>query len=162
MALLAVLYGVIGHGSIWYPVNLLAAAGSANIGAMTSTELLAFSQTGLVLACIIHFCASTLVGLLYSAILPVFPSRPILIGGIIAPLLWTGLLYTAQDVINPALNARIEWPWFVAFQGLFGVVAGIVVSRHERVATLQHEPFALRAGIEAPGFVTERNEEEQP
>ena len=27
MAVLAILYGVIGHGSIWYPVNLLAAAG---------------------------------------------------------------------------------------------------------------------------------------
>src|SRR5215471_10617077 len=40
MALLAILYGVIGHKSIWYPVNLLAAAGSARINAMSYDELL--------------------------------------------------------------------------------------------------------------------------
>src|SRR5215510_5851775 len=34
MAVLAILYGLIRHGSIWYPVNLLAASGSAHIDAM--------------------------------------------------------------------------------------------------------------------------------
>jgi len=160
MALLAVLYGLIGHKSIWYPINLLAAAGSAELSAMSYQQLLAFSGTGLVLASVIHIAASALVGLLYSVLLPIFPRRPILVGGIIAPLLWSGLLYTAQDVINPALNARIDWPWFMAFQFVFGVVAGLVVARHERVFTLQHLPVAVRLGIEAPGIMAEKNGEE--
>jgi hypothetical protein len=160
MALLAVLYGLIGHMSIWYPINLLAAAGSAKLSAMSYQQLLAFSGTGLVLASAIHIAASALVGLLYSVLLPIFPRRPILVGGIIAPLLWSGLLHTAQDIINPALNARIDWPWFMAFQFVFGVVAGLVVARHERVFTLQHLPVAVRLGIEAPGIMAEKNGEE--
>jgi len=65
MAMLAVLYGLIGHKSIWYPVNLLAAAGSARISAMSYDQLLGFDGTGLVLAFIIHAAGSALVGLLY-------------------------------------------------------------------------------------------------
>ncbi|HTB64031.1 MAG TPA: hypothetical protein VK737_10640 [Opitutales bacterium] len=160
MALLAVLYGLIGHKSIWYPINLLAAAGSAKLSAMSYQELLAFSGTGLVLASVIHIAASALVGLLYSVLLPIFPRRPILVGGIIAPLLWSGLLYSTQSIINPTLNARIDWPWFMAFQFVFGVVAGLVVARHERVFTLQYLPVAVRLRVEAPGFMGEKNGEE--
>jgi len=160
MALLAVLYGLIGHGSIWYPINLLAAAGSAKLSAMSYEQLLAFSGTGLILASVIHVAASALVGLLYSVLLPIFPRRPLLVGGIIAPLLWSGLLYSTQYIINPTLNARIDWPWFMAFQLVFGVVAGLVVARHERVFTLQFLPVAIRLGVEAPGFMAEKNGEE--
>jgi hypothetical protein len=160
MALLAILYGLIGHKSIWYPINLLAASGSAEISAMSYEQLLAFSGTGLILASVIHIAASALVGLLYSVMLPIFPRRPILVGGIIAPLLWSGLLYAEQSVINPVLNARIDWPWFMAFQFVFGVVAGVVVVRHERVYTLQYLPMAARLGLEAPGFMSEKSGEE--
>jgi hypothetical protein len=132
MALLAVLYGLIGHKSIWYPINLLAAAGSAKISAMSYEQLLAFSGTGLVLASVIHIAASALVG----------------------------LLYATQDIIDPTLNARIDWPWFMAFQFVFGVVAGLVVARHARVFTLQYLPIAVRLGVEAPGFMAEKNGEE--
>src|SRR6185369_954197 len=156
MAVLALLYGLLGHNSIWYPINLLAAAGSADLSAMSYHQLLAFSGTGLVLAIIIHLAASILVGLLYSVLLPIFPRRPLLVGGIIAPLLWSGLLYSAQGIINPALNARIDWPWFMACQFAFGIVAGVVVARHQRIFTLQHLPVAVRLGIEAPGIMPEK------
>lgn len=160
MALLAILYGLVGHKSIWYPINLLAAAGSAKLSAMSYEQLLAFSSTGLVLASVIHIAASTLVGLLYGVLLPIFPRRPILVGGLIAPLLWSGLLYATQDIINPTLNAHIDWPWFMACQFAFGVVAGLVVARHARVFTLQYAPVAVRLGVEAPGFMTEKNGED--
>jgi MFS family permease len=127
---------------------------------MSYEQLLAFSGTGLVLASVIHIAASTLVGLLYSVLLPIFPRRPILVGGIIAPLLWSGLLYAAQDIINPALNARIDWPWFMMCQFVYGVLAGLVVARHARVFTLQYLPIAVRLGVEAPGFMKEKNGEE--
>ena len=158
MAVLAILYGLIGHGSIWYPVNLLAAAGSAQIAAMDYNQLLAFNGTGLVLAIIVHVIGSALVGLLYGVTLPMFPRRPILLGGILAPLFWSGLLFAELGIINPALQARIDWGWFMASQFAFGLVAGFVVARHERISTMQHVPFAMRAGIEAPGIGNEKNE----
>jgi hypothetical protein len=160
MAVLAILYGVIGHGSIWYPVNLLAATGSANISAMSYDQLRAFSVTGLVLAVIIHGFGSALVGLLYGLALPMFPRRPMLLGGLLAPVFWSGILYATLGIINPALQARIDWKWFMASQFAFGVVAGFVVMRHEPISTMQHLPFAVRAGIEAPGIEDEKGESE--
>ena len=74
--------------------------------------------------------------------------------------IYRGLLYAALGIVNPALNARIDWPWFIACQFVFGLVAGAVVVRHERIPTMQHLPFAVRTGIEAPGLMGEKNEEE--
>jgi hypothetical protein len=158
MAILAILYGLIGHKSIWYPVNLLAAAGSADISAMSYEDLLKFNGVGLVLATIIHVMSSALVGLLYGIALPMFPRRPILLGGIMAPLFWSGILYTGLGIMNPALQAQIHWGWFLASQFAFGLVAGLVVARHEPIATMQYLPFAVRAGIEAPGMEQEKSE----
>ena len=125
---------------------------------MSYEQLLAFNGTGLVLAFIIHAAGSALVGLLYGIALPMFPRRPMLLGGILAPLFWSGILYAGLGIINPALQARIDWRWFMASQFAFGLVAGFVVARHERISTMQHLPFAVRAGIEAPGI---GNEEER-
>jgi hypothetical protein len=152
MALLAVLYGLIGHHSIWYPVNLLAAAGSARISAMNYEQLRAFHAMGLVLAIMIHGAGSALVGLLYGVTLPMFPRHPVLLGGILAPLFWSGILFTALGIINPALQTRIDWPWFMASQFAFGLVAGFVVALHERIPTMQYLPFAVRAGVKTPGI----------
>jgi len=160
MAVLAVLYGLIGHKSIWYPVNLLAAAGSARISAMSYEQLLVFDGTGLVLAFLIHAAGSALVGLLYGIALPMFPRRPLLLGGILAPLFWSGILYAGLGIMNPTLQARIDWRWFMASQFAFGLVAGFVVARHERISTMQYLPFAVRAGIEAPGLGNEESDNE--
>ena len=90
--------------------------------------------------------------------LPMIPRHPILLGGVIAPVLWTGLIHGVIDYINPLLNQRIDWLWFVVSQMGFGLVAGPVVARHHRIATWQHLPFLMRAGIEAPGVMHERND----
>jgi len=159
MAVLAIFYGLVGHGSIWYPVNLLAATGSARIDAMDYNQLLAFHGTGLVLAIIIHVIGSALVGLLYGVSLPMFPRRPILLGGILAPLFWSGILYAGLGIIHPTLQARIDWGWFIVTQFAFGVVAGFVVARHERISTMQHLPFVVRAGVEATGIEEDKPED---
>ena len=159
MAVLAILYGIIKHRSIWYPINLLAAAGSARISAMSHEQLLAFDGTGLLLATFIHLTGSALIGLLYGISLPMLPRRPILFGGILAPVFWTGFLHAGMEIINPALESRIDWPWFLVCQVAFGLVAGLVVARRNRIFTMQHLPFALRAGIEAPGLMREKGKE---
>ena len=159
MAVLAIVYGIIKHHSIWYPINLLAAAGSSRISAMSYEQLLNYDGTGLVLATFIHLTGSALVGLLYGISLPMLPRRPILFGGILAPVFWTGFLHAGMEIINPALEAQIDWPWFLACQVAFGLVTGIVVKRHNRIFTMQHLPFAVRAGIESPGIMKERGKE---
>jgi hypothetical protein len=119
---------------------------------MSYEQLLAFDGVGLVLAIFIHGIGSALVGLLYGVALPMFPRRPILLGGVMAPLFWSGILYAGLGIINPALQAAIHWGWFIASQFAFGLVAGFVVARHEPIATMQYLPFAVRAGFEGPGI----------
>jgi MFS family permease len=111
---------------------------------------------------IIHLITSLLVGLLYGAMLPMFPRRPILLGGVIAPMLWSGLLYSVLGLLNPLLDRKIDWYWFVASQFAFGIVAGLVVARQSRVPTHQFMPFLMRAGIEAPGMSKEKPGKDEP
>jgi hypothetical protein len=59
------------------------------------------------------------------------------------------------------MNQRIDWRWFVLSQIGFGIVAGIVVARRERIQTRQVMPLAVRMGIEAPGLVEEHSEDYQ-
>ena len=160
MAALACLYGVLKQRSIWYPINLLAATIYGQSLQLTPTTLNAFHLGSFVVASFIHLLTSLLVGLLYGAMLPMFPRRPILLGGVIAPILWTGLLHSILDLINPLLNAHIDWPWFVASQFAFGIVAGLVVVRQQRVRIRQFVPFLMRAGFEGPGITKERPEKD--
>lgn len=148
MAAVALLYGLLGHGSPWYPVNLLAAAISAPLAGASSEALKAFSLHGLVLALILHAVLSLLVGLLYGVLLPMVPGHPARWGGLVAPILWSGLLAMTLPILDPALHARISWPWFVASQIAFGLVAGLVVARTGRIATFQHASFVERAGLD--------------
>jgi len=104
---------------------------------------------------------SILVGLLYGAMLPMFPRRPIVLGGLIAPVLWSGLLYTILGLLNPLLASHIDWFWFVASQVAFGIVAGLVVMRQTSIPTRENVSFALRAGIEAPGLIPPRGSGEE-
>jgi hypothetical protein len=162
MAVCACLYGFLRQGSIWYPINLLAATVYSQSLEFGTTSLSAFHLNSFSLALLIHLLGSLLVGLLYGAMLPMFPRRPVLLGGIIAPILWTGLLYSILGVLDPLLNKLISWPWFVASQFAFGIVAGLVVVRQQRVHTYQFVPFLMRAGIEAPGISQERPKKDGP
>jgi hypothetical protein len=157
MAVLAVLYGLISGKGIWYPINLLSAGFFP--ARVTTAQIAAFHWDALIIATIVHLICSLLVGLLYGAALPMFPRRPILLGGVIAPVLWSGLIHSILEAVDPVLNQRIDWPWFVISQMGFGVVAGIVVSRQQRIRTWQYLPFAVRAGIEAPGVMDKKDGE---
>ena len=150
MAILAVLHGIALHGSPWYTINILAATAMANLANADTATLSSFIPEAFFAALVIHAIASILVGLLYGVMLPMFPRYPAFWAAIVAPLLWTGLLWSSLSVINPVLDARIEWRWFILCQIAFGAVAGFVVNLSERVHTLQHVPFAIRSGIEAP------------
>ncbi|HLH75528.1 MAG TPA: hypothetical protein VKV28_01860 [Candidatus Binataceae bacterium] len=152
MAVMAGLYGWARYGSLWYPINILAASVMPGLANARFSELARFNLEILLIATLIHALVSLLVGLLYGVLLPMLPRRPVLFGGVIAPLMWSGFLWASLSVINPVLDQRIDWGWFVLCQFGFGLTAGLVTARAERIHTLQFMPFAVRSGLEAPGL----------
>ncbi|MFY9743963.1 MAG: hypothetical protein WA252_20375 [Candidatus Sulfotelmatobacter sp.] len=157
MAALACGYGLLKTGSIWYPINLLAAVIYRESSRLGPAQLYSFHADAFAIAFVLHGVVSIFVGLLYGAMLPMFPRRPIVLGGLIAPVLWSGLLYTILGLLNPLLASHIDWPWFIASQVAFGVVAGFVVMRQAKIPTRENVSFVLRAGIEAPGTMLPRD-----
>ncbi len=151
MALCAALYGIVVHGSVWYPLNLLAAIAMPRMAEADFATLRAFDGVAFVVGLVAHGVTSVLVGALYAAILPLLPRRHLLWGGLLAPLLWSGFLWASLGVIDPALNARIAWSWFIASQIAFGLTTGWVVASATPVATAQTRPFVARARVEATG-----------
>jgi hypothetical protein len=163
MAVLVCAYGLLKAGSIWYPINLLAATVYSESLKLGPAQLNSFHADSFAIALVLHGIGSIFVGLLYGAMLPMFARRPIVLGGLIAPVLWSGLLYSIMQLLNPLLASRINWFWFMASQIAFGAVAGMVVVRQERVSTRENLPFVIRAGIEAPGITRPRERgEKQP
>jgi hypothetical protein len=156
MAALACTYGLWKMGSIWYPINLLAAAVYSQ-SIKYGDQLFSFHADSFILACVIHGVVSLLVGLLYGAMLPMFPRRPIILGGLVAPVVWSALIYAILGILNPLLESKIDWWWFLASQSAFGIVAGFVVIRQSRVPTRENVPWVLRAGLEAPGTMREHD-----
>jgi uncharacterized membrane protein YagU involved in acid resistance len=150
MAGVALVFGLISQGSIWYPINLLAGAALPEMATASMEKLRQFNALALVLGTVVHLLTSILVGLLYAVMLPMFPKRAWLWAGWLAPILWTGLIASTLDVVNPALNKRIDWRWFIASQLAFGVIGGYVIARSQSIETMQSWPLAARAGIEAP------------
>jgi hypothetical protein len=151
MAVVALAYGLIVQGSPWYPINLLSAVAMPRMAQADLAELRAFNTTALVLGIVAHGLTSILAGLLYAVILPMLPRRHMLWGGLVAPLLWTGGLWALLGFINPVLNARVDWVWFIISQIAFGLTAGFVVAREQPIATMQTWPLAARAGVQAGG-----------
>jgi hypothetical protein len=59
------------------------------------------------------------------------------------------------------LDAHIAWGWFVASQIFYGVVAGSVVARAERIRTVASLPPIARLGLETPGLISSREMEDK-
>jgi len=160
MAIVACLYGFIAYRSIWYPINLLAAVALPSLAEADVAQLAAFNGAGFIVALISHGLISVLVGVLFAVLLPMLPSRRAAFwSSFMSPLLWSALIWATLRLINPALNARIDWLWFIASQIAFGMTTGYVVHHSRMVETMQSWPLAARAGIAAPGVMHERRED---
>jgi hypothetical protein len=133
MLLPALLWGLLtGHG-LWYPVNLLAGMALPLPANMDPHQLEQFLKDPhwslLLVAVVIHVVLSVVIGLVYGVLLPTLPEvpRPIAWGGLLMPILWTGVSYVAMNTANPALPERVSWPWFVLSQFVFGITMPAVV-----------------------------------
>jgi len=131
----ALLWGLLSGLGIWYPVNLLAGMIVPGLGAQPAGELERFHASWLAVAIAIHAALSIGFGLVYGVLLPRLRPipGPMVWGGLLFPLLWTGTSHSLMGVVNPLLQHQVDWPWFVASQFVFGVVAAIVVVRSEKV-----------------------------
>jgi hypothetical protein len=152
MSIPALLWGLLkGHG-IWYPVNLLAGMVWPGLGAMADEELHHLHTDWLLAATAVHIALSAAFGVVYGLILPRLRPipAPMVWGGLLMPLVWTGVGYGLMGVVNPVLQQRVDWPWFISSQFVFGVVAAVVVVRSETV----HIPPAGRGLDRVSDFVT--------
>ncbi len=141
MGIPALLYGFFYQGSIWYPANLLAGMvipGLIPADLPHAEELIylrEFHFLPLFLATVMHLLISMGLGLIYGVMLPTLPGSPLIWGGIVLPLLWTGGSYAFMGVINPVLGQFVSWPYFIASQFVFGIACAVVVTRSEKVYT---------------------------
>jgi hypothetical protein len=150
MAVLAMAYGLVVQHSIWYPINLMAAAGVPSLATANLATLREFSAAGLTVAVLSHLAFSILVGLLYTVLLPMLPPRlEWLFGGVMTPLIWTALIYPTFNLINPALAQRVDWGWFLVCQVSFGLAGGYVVFKSQKVETMQSWSMGQRMGLHA-------------
>lgn len=152
MAAFACLYGLVMQHSIWYPVNLLAGVVVPGIDSETVQQLRQFQVLPFFAALFGHIIISILVGIVYAVILPMFPKYAPFWAGILMPIFWSGLVATTLSIINPIMNERISWPWFIAAQLAFGLVGGFFIGRSTSIRTMQSWTLAERAFVEAPGL----------
>lgn len=158
MAVLACLYGFIAQSSIWYPVNLLAGMVMPTLGNESVAQLRTFDGGAFAAALFGHISLSVLVGVLYAVTIPMFPKRFVIWSGIVMPIIWSALILTLLNLLNPALNDKINWPWFVVCQIAFGLVCGAVIAKSAPIKTMQSWTMAERAAMMAPGILPERGE----
>jgi uncharacterized membrane protein YagU involved in acid resistance len=133
----ALIWALLAGHTIWYPVNLLAGMVWAGLGLVPTTELEEFRLTLFLVGVVIHAMMSLVMGLLYGVLLPTLPKirgGQFAWGAIVLPMLWTGVSYGMMGVVNPILEAKVSWGWFIMSQFVFGVAAEIVVVRTEMVA----------------------------
>ena len=159
MALLAGAYGMFSGNGIWYPMNLLVAGFFPTMATQTATQIGAFRLNEFLVAVALHIAISLTVGLLYGAMLPMLPKHPILLGGFVAPLVWSGMIHSVLEFVNPVMNHLIDWLWFGLSQMGFGIAAGLVVTVQEQILTRENLPLMARMGIEAPGVSGEHEED---
>jgi hypothetical protein len=136
MALPAVLWAAASGRGFWYPVNLLAGMILPGPGKLEGAQLGSFHLEWFLAASAVHAVLSVCFGVVFALMTPRLPPMPgpIVWGGLVLPLVWTGVAYGLMGVVNPALQEHVSWAWFIVSQFVFGVVAAVVVLRSEKVS----------------------------
>ncbi len=133
MAILAMGHSLVMGRGIFFNLNLLSAVVLRRFNDVDVETIQQFDLGACVLALAIHFTASAGIGLIYGLILPMLPISPFYWAGLIAPLIWSGLMHGLMGVINPVMSHYIDWPWFVVCQFAFGLTLGWYISREEKI-----------------------------
>lgn len=148
MAVVAIAWGLVDGKGFWLPINLLAGVLLPSIGEADPAQLGAFNAGWFVTATLLHIVLSVMVGTIFVVALPMMPRRPLLAGGLIAPIIWTGVVFATLRIVNPTLEEYISWPWFVGSQVAFGLACAAVISRFNLVRLQIGRSFEDRIGLE--------------
>lgn len=135
MPLPALLWSLGTGRGVWYPMNLLAGMMVPGLNNPDAPEMREFHADWFVMALVAHAVVSVGFAVACALLLPKLrpiPS-PFAWGGLVMPVLWTGMTYGLMGVANPVLQGKVSWPWFIVSQFTFGVAASIVVVRSEMV-----------------------------
>jgi hypothetical protein len=135
MGVPAVLWAAASGRGFWYPINVLAGMVVTGPGQLDAMDLGRFHANWFVAACVVHAVLSISFGVLFALLAPRLPPMPgpFAWGGLVLPLVWTGTTYGLMGVVNPVLQARVVWFWFIVSQFVYGVVAAVVVHRSELI-----------------------------
>jgi uncharacterized membrane protein YagU involved in acid resistance len=136
MPIPALAWALISGHTIWFPVNLLAGIVLPGMDEMPVAELQQFNMVWFMIGLVGHIIMSVTIGLIYGVLLPTIPGAAhwqIIVGGILLPLIWTGLSRGSMGIANPALQHNVDWPFYAMSQYFFGLAAAIVVVRSEKV-----------------------------
>ena len=147
MAVVALIWGAV-QGSIWLPVNLLAAMVLSSYDTESLESLSTFQASGLFSALGIHLAFSIMIGLLLGAMMPMAARWPMIFACIVAPVVWSMLTYAGMGVLDPTLEKYVDWWWFFGSQFAFGIVAGVVIGRSEKISVVQYLSPAERFKLE--------------
>ncbi len=101
MAAVAVAWGLVEHGSVWLPINLLAGAVNPTMVSLDEAQLAAFNAGWIAIATLIHVVLSIGTGLLFTVALPMMPRRPMLFGIVVAPVILSSLSWGTMGIVNP-------------------------------------------------------------
>ena len=148
MAVVAIVWGLIYHSSIWFPINLLAAMVLSSYDTASAESLSQFSAAGFFAAVGIHLAFSIMVGLVLAAMMPMAIKWPRVFAGIVAPCVWSLILWVAMSVLDPTLEVWVNWLWFFGSQFAFGITAGFIIAATERIETVQFLTPAERMALE--------------
>ncbi len=120
----------------WYPANLLAGMVVSGHNNPSAPEMREFHADLLAVAMVMHVALAVGFGVACALLLPRLRpiSSPFAWGALLMPMLWTAASYSLMGVVNPVLQEKVDWPWFIVSQFVFGVVSAIVVLRSEQIA----------------------------
>ncbi|MFO0846358.1 MAG: hypothetical protein U0797_28940 [Gemmataceae bacterium] len=136
MPIPAIAWGILSGNGPWLPINLLAGMMLPGIEGTDQEKLQQFSPLLFLVALFIHAILSTGIGSMYGVILPTvpqFPGSQLLFGGLIFPLLWSGICYGLLGTVNPAFEEYVDWRFFIVSQMFYGIAAAVVVEASEKV-----------------------------
>jgi mono/diheme cytochrome c family protein len=160
MPIPALIWAVSSGHSIWYPLNLLAGLVIPGATDMPIAELNAnlemFHLWGSLCGIVLHAMMSIGFGLVGGVLLPTLPSipgGPLLFGGLILPLLWSGANHGLMGLVNPLLNHYINWYWYVVSQLVYGIATSIVIIRSEEIAIAPRGPGGEGGPSIPPGWL---------
>jgi hypothetical protein len=146
LAVVSMLWSALTRHGLWYAINVTVANFFPD--RITTAQLMVFHWDALAAGIAILVVGSVFVGFLYAAVLPMVPRRPVAVAAVAMPLIGWALAHSILATVNPVFRDRIDWPWFIVSLAVFGIIAGTVVSRVERIRVWQHESLAERLGVE--------------